>query len=382
MAYRKIDPRLWDDERFVELSCVEKLLWLYLLTGPHTTSLPGLWIVGVGALVDGLRVPAKSIQAGLEKLEAMGRLIVNPRLRIVRIPNAPRYNRPDNARVLKAWFKLWQDIPECQQKYDHLDSLRASVFSARRDDENADPDVPPEAKAARLIEQWNASFGAVLVPERYQRADRKEARTTPEPIADSSRPVSGAEREPVPNSSRTVTEPITNSSPAIYINTVSASGDLDPGSQEKAPDTARAREEKTSPSPKPMSAEAAAILAKLRAHACLASIATEKTASGLASRVIAGQATLAEAERAVDEVGFTYATSPENAAKTPVELADWVSSRTAWEAHNRSARRERGARNGRAGAKGPQPQPGPFQVAPELKNPNPASPEEQEAPLV
>jgi hypothetical protein len=381
MAYRKIDPRLWDDERFVELSCVEKLLWLYLLTGPHTTSLPGLWIVGVGELVDGLRLPAKSIQAGLEKLERMGRLVSNPRLRLVRIPNAPRYNRPDNARVLKAWFKLWTDIPDCQQKYDHLDSLRAAVFSPRADDETVDPEGQPEAKAARLIEQWKATFGAVVVPERYQRPDRKPARTRIEPSPTDSETEPGYVRADAPNGSRTSSEPSPNSSPAIY--TATASGDLDPGSQEKSPETARAHtgaQDVPPPSPKPLGVEAAALLAKLRAHECLSPIATEATASGLATQVTFGRATLAEAERAVDEVGFAYAVEREHAPKTRADLSGWVSNRIGWEARERSSRRDRGSKKG--APRGPSPQPGPAWIDPAKKNPNPASPEEQETPLV
>lgn len=380
MAYRKIDPRLWDDERFVELSCVEKLLWLYLLTGPHTTSLPGLWIVGIGELVDGLRLPAKSLQAGLEKLEAMGRLVLNPRSRLIRIPNAPRYNRPENARVLKAWFKLWSDIPDCQQKYDHLDSLRAAVFSPRADEDTSDPETPPEAKAARLIEQWKGTFGAVAVPERYQRADRKPARPRPEPARTDSGVKPCSVRTDDANGSRTSSEPAPNSSPAIY--TASASGDLDPGSQEKVPDTARARtgaQEQAPPTPKPLGLEAAAILAKLRAHDCLRRVATDATAAGLAAQVTFGRATLAEAERAIDVVGFAYAAEQEHAPKTPAELSGWIANRIGWEARERGTRRERGSRKG--SGRGPMPQPGPAWIDPAEKNPNPATPEEQETPL-
>ena len=49
MSYRKIDPRMWDDERFATLTQPTKLVWMLILTGPHTTPLPGLCNVGVAA---------------------------------------------------------------------------------------------------------------------------------------------------------------------------------------------------------------------------------------------------------------------------------------------------------------------------------------------
>jgi len=41
--YRNVSVRMWGDERFRRLSNDAKFLWLYLLTGPHTTALPGLF---------------------------------------------------------------------------------------------------------------------------------------------------------------------------------------------------------------------------------------------------------------------------------------------------------------------------------------------------
>lgn len=310
MAYRKIDPRLWDDEKFVELTTAEKLLWLYLLTGPHTTSLPGLWTVGLGELVDGLRIPAKHVEDGLRKLERMGRLVLNPRLRLVRIPNAPRYNRPDNARVLKSWFKLWSDIPECQQKYDHLESLRASVFATGSED-GADEQV---TRGVALVAQWEATFGAILVPGPYlpRVRQRPPAALPPAPVGPA--PV----RDDAPKSSRTVREHVPNSSPALAPATVLAGSGSPDQSGETVPGTARA------PSPPALGTEAAALLAKLRSHECLRSIANERIAARLAGQVVGGRVTLAEAEHAIDDAGYKHAVADDFAPKAPAELAKWV----------------------------------------------------------
>lgn len=362
MAYRKIDPRLWDDERFVELTPVHKLLWLYLLTGPHTTSLPGLWIIGAGELVDGLRLPARTVDDGLRKLEAMGRLALNPRLRLVRVPNAPRYNRPDNARVVKAWFKLWSDIPECQQKYDHLEGIRASVFSPIADDGAGDGDEQ-NARGQALVAAWKALFGSVRVPAKYMSQALRRAGYASEPCGAGSDEV----RDESPKSSRTVPEARANSSPALV--TASGSSDLSPDG-EAPPETARARQSAS------MGLEAAALLAKLRAHDCLRTIATRGTAEGLAAQVVSGRVALAQAERAIDDAGFKYAVEREQpgGSKSPPELGSYVAGCV-----GRGGKSQRGTT---VPFRGPQPQPGPAWIDPAKKNPNPVSPEEQERPLV
>lgn len=365
MAYRKIDPRLWDDERFVELTPIEKLAWLYILTGPHTTSLPGLWIVGSGELVDGLRLPGKSIQASLEKLEGMGRLVLNPRLRLVRVPNAPRYNRPDNARVVKAWFKLWTDIPECQQKYDHLESIRAAVFANPTDDASEE-----SGQTAPLVAQWRASFGSVRVPGKYMTAALRRAGYGREQEQNDT----GAVRGDDANGSRTVRSECANSSSALA--PVTASGSLDPDDPEAPPETARggARDDG-----KAMGVEAASLLAKLQAHECLRTVANRGTAEALAAQVLAGRVTLPEAERALDDAGFKYGAAREQpgGAKTPAEISSFLAGCV-----STAAGRKNGSRGPTVPHRGPQPQPGPAWIDPERKNPNPVSAEEQERPLV
>lgn len=348
MAYRKIDPRLWDDEKFVELTTAEKLLWLYLLTGPHTTSLPGLWTVGLGELVDGLRLPAKHVEEGLRKLERMGRLVLNPRLRLVRVPNAPRYNRPDNARVLKAWFKLWSDIPECQQKYDHLESLRGSVF-APGSEEGIDEQA---TRGLALIAQWESTFAAVVVPEQY--LPRGRTRPVAKPVAAPNVGPSdaGSVRDDDSKSSRTAREHVPNSSPALAL--VTAPAGLPPEKLGEAVlETAR------DPAPVRLGTEAASLLAKLRSHESLGSIADERTAIALAGQVLGGRVTLVEAEKAVDDAGYKYAAAREHAPKTPAELVSWVAGCVGHGGSQRGAQR-----SGRHGPpRGAQPQPGPMQVA-------------------
>jgi len=284
MAFRKIDPRIWDDERFVDLTAVQKLFWFYILTGPHATSLPGLWIVGIGELVDGLRFPDRSVREALSVLEGTGMLIHNPRLRLIRVPNAPKYNRPENARVLKSWFRLWQSIPDCQQKFDHLASLQASMSApAPKDDAESD-----DVAAQPLMATWLATFGSLTVPRCYT--------------------------VPFGFTPGRVREPLANSSTATAL--LSSSGSSDLISAEQIPVTARASQDHA----------VAAILAHLRALPRCGDFATQKQAALFAGRIHASGIPLENALEALTDGAFKSETEREQQGRvrTRNELAAFL----------------------------------------------------------
>ncbi|MCE4343948.1 hypothetical protein ABQW67_19700 [Xanthomonas hortorum] len=55
--YRKVEVRTWGDEKFRALSPMPPSgqgLWLYLITGPHTGPIPGLFRAGRAAMAEEL----------------------------------------------------------------------------------------------------------------------------------------------------------------------------------------------------------------------------------------------------------------------------------------------------------------------------------------
>lgn len=149
MAYRKINPLMWDDDAFLDLSSHEvRLLWCYLLTGPQTTPLPGLFIATPGALAEGLRMVPETVAEGLAELSRKGRIQVDDRRRLIRVVNAPRYNPPENGNVLRSWWALYKTITDCPIKAAHLEALEAAL-------EGAKPDT---------IKAWAATFGTLPKP--------------------------------------------------------------------------------------------------------------------------------------------------------------------------------------------------------------------------
>lgn len=126
--YRKIDVRLWGDDRFQALSGLEpsgKALWLYLLTSPNTNSIPGLFRAGEAAMAEELGWPLKAFREAFGEVIAQGLAKADWKTRIVWIPKAQKYNRPESINVVVAWRVSWDELPECPLKVEAHQSLKA-----------------------------------------------------------------------------------------------------------------------------------------------------------------------------------------------------------------------------------------------------------------
>lgn len=148
MAYRKVEQRIWPDERFCELSERGKLLFLWFLTGPYTTPLPGLVAIGRAGAAEALGwLPETLPPTLLDEVSEQGsqQPLLEPFLkpflkvfaeleshqmaradweaRLVWLPNGFKHNPPANANVLKSWRGFWDMLPECPMKGEALQAL-------------------------------------------------------------------------------------------------------------------------------------------------------------------------------------------------------------------------------------------------------------------
>jgi hypothetical protein len=126
--YRKIDTRMWGDSRFRDLSSPDptgKYLWVFLLTGPQTSNIPGLFRAGEMALAEELEWSPEGFRKAFAELFAKGLVKADWKARVVWIPNAIKYNAPDNPNVVKSWRTAWDEIPECALKAEAYDRLKA-----------------------------------------------------------------------------------------------------------------------------------------------------------------------------------------------------------------------------------------------------------------
>ncbi len=148
MAFGVIDPGMWDERQFVELTGDSKLLWFYLLTGPEACkSCPGLLQVGIAGLAECLRWATQDTKTSLQQLVGLGWVELDESTRLIRIPKAPHHRKPSNPNVVTGWWRRWKELPESALKYSHIESL--------------------EAVCARFSKTWANTFGGVTVPERF-----------------------------------------------------------------------------------------------------------------------------------------------------------------------------------------------------------------------
>src|SRR5690606_17409630 len=114
--YRPVHVSMWGDAKFRALSDDGKLLWLYLLTGPETTSVPGCISVGRAALSEGLDWETDRLVRAFAELDRFGMATADWRARFVWLPNATKYITPAAWQHVKGWLPYLQILPECELK--------------------------------------------------------------------------------------------------------------------------------------------------------------------------------------------------------------------------------------------------------------------------
>lgn len=124
MANSWVDPRMWDDDKFVALDDLARTVWMYLLTGPEATqSCPGLIILGTAGLAEAMRRSTLDIANALQRLERAGMVEVDAANRVIRVPKAPMYRAPGNANVVRGWHRRWTSIPSAELRERHVVAL-------------------------------------------------------------------------------------------------------------------------------------------------------------------------------------------------------------------------------------------------------------------
>ena len=119
--YRKIDPRMWNDEKFRTLSTEGKLAFVLLLTHPHMTALGAMraTIPGLAAELGG-----KGFAEGFREVFAKGLAKHDEKASCVYLPRFLKYNKPESQNVVKAWAHSIDLIPECHLKSELIQEVK------------------------------------------------------------------------------------------------------------------------------------------------------------------------------------------------------------------------------------------------------------------
>ena len=89
--YRKIEVRTWSDEKFRALSAIPPSgqgLWFFLLTGPNTTAIPGLFRAGRAAMAEELNWELEAFDEAFQEVFEQGMVKADFKAKLVWLPKA------------------------------------------------------------------------------------------------------------------------------------------------------------------------------------------------------------------------------------------------------------------------------------------------------
>lgn len=122
--YSCIDRRINADAWFRSLSESGQWLWFRLLSGPHVTSVPGLWAAteeglarAFGVSLEGFRERFSEVSRDRSS-KGLPRVIADWEAGVIWVPNALDFpcNQPKNPNTLASWKNHLELMPECELK--------------------------------------------------------------------------------------------------------------------------------------------------------------------------------------------------------------------------------------------------------------------------
>lgn len=131
--YRKIEVRTWSDEKFRSLSGIPPSgqgLWFFLLTGPHTTAIPGLFRAGRAAMAEELNWETEAFDEAFREVSQQGMAKADFKAKLVWLPKAIQHNKPESPNVVRGWRVELDLLPECDLKREAIAGIREALESA------------------------------------------------------------------------------------------------------------------------------------------------------------------------------------------------------------------------------------------------------------
>lgn len=128
--YRKVEVRTWSDKKFRALTPIPPCgrgLWLFLMTGPHTGPIPGLFRAGRAALAEELGWDIEDFDKAFSEVLAQGMAEADFEARLVWLPNAIKHNQPQSPNVVRSWYAEFDLLPECELKTRAVNALKAYI---------------------------------------------------------------------------------------------------------------------------------------------------------------------------------------------------------------------------------------------------------------
>lgn len=125
--YRKIDVRMYGDAKFRRLSRPQpcgQYLWIWLLTGPCTSVIPGVIPHGPAAMAERIGWPVEAFRKAFAEVLDEGMAKADFDAPLIVLPNAVRYDPPQSPNVVRSWRVVWDELPECSLKLEFWQSVK------------------------------------------------------------------------------------------------------------------------------------------------------------------------------------------------------------------------------------------------------------------
>lgn len=121
--YRKIDTRIWNDEKFRALGDDGKFVFFVLLTHPHMTSI-GAMRATLPGLASEIGWDVERLSEAFAKASSKGMAKHDAEASIIWLPKFIKYNEPESPNVLKAWAGAIDLLPECDLTREAIQSVK------------------------------------------------------------------------------------------------------------------------------------------------------------------------------------------------------------------------------------------------------------------
>lgn len=175
--YRKIEVRTWSDEKFRALSAIPpsgKGLWFFLLTGPHTTAIPGLFRAGRAAMAEELDWELEAFDEAFREVSEQGMAKADFKAKLVWLPKAVRHNKPESPNVVRGWRVELDLLPECALKREAIEGIREALREVGPSYVEAFDELFYSSQKAQAKPSRKASGKASLNQEQEQEQEQEE----------------------------------------------------------------------------------------------------------------------------------------------------------------------------------------------------------------
>lgn len=120
--YKKIDPRMWNDEKFRSLDNTDKLIAIYVITTQSNRI--GLFVFSVLQACEDLEIDTETFRQRFQNVVSALKWRWDAPSRVLFLPSWWKYNSPDNPNTMKGCLDDTHDLPQTNLLSEFCDNTK------------------------------------------------------------------------------------------------------------------------------------------------------------------------------------------------------------------------------------------------------------------